>query len=159
MIKALGFAEVYIVFAGTGEKFTRKLFNVQGRNVIQCANYPGYVLDECARLGFTRATLCGHPGKLLKVSAGSFNTHSHVSGGGIEALCTQLAVLGASPEVVGRVYASNTSREAADIVSAEGFARVWNVLAQIASAKCRERAGIPVSTVFIDGEGRVMGSA
>ena len=159
MIHALGFAEVYIVFAGTGEKFTRRLFNVQGRNIIQCANYLGYVLDECVRLGFTRATLCGHTGKLLKVAAGSFNTHSKVSGGGIEALCTQLAVLGASRELVERVYHANTTREAVDIVRAENFPEVWNVLARIASAKCTERAGFPVRTVFIDGEGQVLGSA
>ncbi|MBQ7155096.1 MAG: cobalamin biosynthesis protein CbiD [Synergistaceae bacterium] len=159
MIYALGFREVYITFAGTGENFTRQLFHIQGRNIIQCANYPGYVLDECARLGFTRATICGHPGKLLKVAAGSFNTHSHVSGGSIEALCTQLAILGASPDLVARVYSSNTTREAIEVVRGQGLGvRVWRELARIVSAKCRERANIPVSAVFIDGEGQVLGS-
>ena len=158
MIYALGFREVYIVFAGSGENFTRRVFNVQGRNIVQCANYPGYVLDECARLGFLRATICGHPGKLLKVTAGSFNTHSRVSGGSLEALCTQLAILGASPELVARVYSSNTTREAIAIVEAGGFAGVWEILARIVSAKCRERADIPVSAVFIDGDGKVLGS-
>ena len=159
MIRAVGFSEMYITFAGTGEDFTRRLFHLEGRNIIQCANYPGYVLDECARLGFSRATICGHPGKLLKVASGSFNTHSKVGGGGIEALCTQLAVLGAGAGLIERVYSSNTTREAIDIVRAEGFGQVWGVLARIVSAKCTQRAGFSVGAMFFDGEGRVLGCA
>lgn len=157
MIRAMGFEEVFITFAATGEEAARKLFHVQGRNVVQCANFPGYVLDECARLGFSRATLCGHPGKLLKVAAGSFNTHSRVSGGSLEALCTQLAILGASPDLVSRVYASNTTREAIATIEAGGYADVWGVLARIVSAKCSQRAKFPVSSAFIDGDGKILG--
>lgn len=160
MIRAMGFSEVYITFAATGEKFTRKLFGLTAKNVIQCANYIGHVLDECARLGFTRAVIAGHPGKLLKVSAGSFNTHSKNSGGGLEALCTQLAILGAGRELVSRVYSANTTREAIDIVQSEGYSLVWKVLAGITAGKCEERTGgrVKVSAVFFDGEGQVLGS-
>lgn len=160
MIRAMGFSEVYITFAATGEKFTRRAFRVQGRNVIQSGNYPGHVLDECARLGFTHAVIAGHPGKLLKVSAGSFCTHSRVAGGGFEALCTQLAILGAGRELVGRVYHANTTREAIEIVRREGYSSVWNVLAGITAGKCEERTGgsVKVSAVFFDGEGQVLGS-
>ena len=160
MIRAMGFSEVYITFAATGEKFTRKLFHVHGKNVIQCANYPGYVLDECARLGFTRAVIAGHPGKLLKVSAGSFNTHSKNSGGGLEALCTQLAILGAGRELVQKVYSANTTREAIEIIRSEGYSLVWRVLAGITARKCSDRTGgsVKVSAVFFDGEGRILGS-
>ena len=160
MIRAMGFYEVYITFAATGEKFTRKLFGLTSRNVIQCANYPGHVLDECARLGFTQAVIAGHPGKLLKVSAGSFCTHSKFSGGGLEALCTQLAILGAGRELVSRVYNANTTREAMEIIRIEGYSLVWNVLAEIVSGKCEERTGgsVKVNAVFFDGEGQVLGS-
>ncbi|MBQ3654856.1 MAG: cobalamin biosynthesis protein CbiD [Synergistaceae bacterium] len=160
MIYSLGFREVYITFAGTGEKFTRKIFGLTSRNVIQCANFPGCVLDEAQRLGFTRAVIAGHPGKLLKVCAGSFNTHSKVSGGGLEALCTQLALMGACPELVGRVYHANTANEAAEIVRSEGYSRVWSILAEIVAHKAIERTNnsMKVSAVFIDGEGQVLGS-
>lgn len=160
MIRAMGFSEVYITFAATGEKFTRKLFGLTTRNLIQCANYPGHVLDECAKLGFAHAVLCGHPGKLLKVSAGSFSTHSKFSGGGLEALCTQLAILGAGRELVQRVYSSNTTREAIEIIHREGYSLVWNVLAEITAGKCTERTGgsVKVNAVFFDGDGQVLGS-
>ena len=159
MIRSLGFREVYITFAATGEKFTRRIFHINGRNVIQCGNYPGHILDEAARLGFESATIAGHPGKLLKVAAGSFNTHSKVSGGGLEVLCTQLAILGAGPELVSMVYHANTTNEAADIVKDNGYGVVWGILAEIVAHKCRERTcnSVKVSAVFIDNDGKILG--
>ena len=159
MIRALGYTELYVAFAGTGEKFTRKIFGLTGRNVIQCGNYPGHVLDEAAKLGFNHATICGHPGKLLKLAAGSFITHSHIADGRLEALCTHLALMGASRDIVSRIYHSNTTNEATGIIRAEGFSRVWGNIAGVISRKCEERVGmsITVSVVFVDGDGAILG--
>ena len=161
MINALGFSEIYVTFAGTGEKFTRRIFHVEERNVIQCGNYIGHVLDEAAKLGFKRATICGNPGKLLKVSAGSFNTHSKVADGRLEALCTHLALMGADSDIVSKIYHSNTTNEAVEIVKAEGFCGVWNNIAEAISRKCEERVNMAmkVSAVFVDGEGEILGYA
>ena len=161
MINALGFSEIYVTFAGTGEKFTRRIFHVEGRNIIQCGNYIGHVLDEAAKLGFKRATICGNPGKLLKVSAGSFNTHSKVADGRLEALCTHLALMGADSDIVSKIYHSNTTNEAVEIVKAEGFCGVWNNIAEAISRKCEERVNMAmkVSAVFVDGEGEILGYA
>ena len=158
MIHSLGHREIFIAFAGTGEKFTRKIFGLTGRNIIQCGNYPGHVLDESAKLGFTRATICGHPGKLLKVSAGNFITHSKVADGRLESLCAHLALMGAGRNLIRRVYHSNTTNEALEIVRAEGYCGVWNNIARVISRKCEERVGnMKVSAVFIDGEGAIIG--
>ena len=161
MIHSLGFSEVYIAFAGTGEKLTRRIFHVDGRNVIQCGNYIGHVIDEAAKLGFTRATICGNPGKLLKVASGSFNTHSKVSDGRLEALCTHLALMGASSDIISKIYHSNTTNEAIEIVRAEGFFGVWNNIAEVISRKCEERVNMAmkVSAIFVDGEGEILGYA
>lgn len=161
MISSLGFSELYIAFAGSGEKFLRRIFSVTTRNVIQCANYPGYVLDESVQLGFTHATICGHPGKLLKVAAGNFCTHSKSSDGRLEALCTHLALMGAGRETIHRVFATNTTTEAIGIVRSEGYGAVWNTLARQVAFRCSERlcGRMQVSVVFIDGEGEVLGSA
>ena len=159
MINALGFSEIYVTFAGTGEKFTRRIFHVEGRNIIQCGNYIGHVLDEAAKLGFKRATICGNPGKLLKVSAGSFNTHSRIADGRLEALCTHLALTGAGRELIRQVYESNTTNEAVEIVKAGGFAGVWNNIAEVISRKCAERVNgaMKIDVVFFDGEGVILG--
>lgn len=167
MIRSLGFSELYVTFAGTGEKFTRKIFGVEGRNVIQCGNYIGHVLDVSAELGFTHAIICGHPGKLLKLAAGSFITHSRIADGRLEALCTHLALTGANCKLIRRVYGSNTTNEAVETVRAEGFGGVWNNIAEVISAKCEERVrgvkrvngnmNMKIDVVFIDAEGGILG--
>lgn len=160
MIHSLGHREIFIAFAGTGEKFTRKIFHVEGKNVIQCGNYPGHVLDESAKFGFTHATICGHPGKLLKVSAGNFITHSKVADGRLESLCAHLALMGASQSLIRRIYHSNTTNEAIDIITAERFSDVWNNIARVISAKCEERVNkaMKISAVFFDNDGVILGS-
>ena len=160
MIHSLGFREIFIAFAGAGERFTRKIFHIEGRNVIQCGNYPGHVLDESARFGFTHAAICGHPGKLLKVSAGSFITHSKVADGRLESLCTHLALMGAGQNLIQRIYNSNTTNEALEIVRAERFCGVWNNIARVISRKCEERVNkaMKVSAVFFDNDGVILGS-
>ena len=160
MIHSLGHREIFIAFAGTGEKFTRRIFGVHGRNVIQCGNYPGHVLDESAKLGFTHAIICGHPGKLLKVSAGNFITHSRVADGRLESLCAHLALMGAGQSLIHRIYHSNTTNEAINIITAEGFANVWNNIARVISFKCEERVrkAMKISAVFIDSDGNILGA-
>ena len=176
MIYSLGFRELFITFAGTGEKFTRQIFHVESRstiqtgncrnnetaeahNIIQCGNYPGYVLDEAAELGFEHAIITGHPGKLLKLAAGSFNTHSKIADGKLEALCTHLALIGADRELITKIYHSNTTNQAIELVNSAGFNQVWNNIAEIVSRKCEERTNgkMKVDTVFIDGTGKVLG--
>ena len=160
MIRSLGFREVYITFAGTGEKLTRKIFHVETRNVIQCSNYPGHVLDEAVKLNFTRAIFCGHPGKLLKLAAGSFVTHSKVADGRLESLCTHLALIGASQNLVYKIYHSNTTNEAVEIIKSEGFGKVWNNIAEAISQKCRERTNdtMKIDVIFFDNEGEILGA-
>ena len=158
MIRTLGFSELYITFANSGEKALRKIFNITGRNVIQCGNYIGHVLDEAARLNFERAVILGHPGKLLKVAAGNFNTHNKISDGRLESLCTHLALMGAPQEFIEQIFHSNTTNEAIELINSRGFNRVWDNIAEIISRKCSERTfnKLKVDAVFIDSDGEIL---
>lgn len=158
MIRALGFDKIYITFANSGEKAARKIFDIHGKNIIQSGNYIGHVLDESARLNFTHAIICGHPGKLLKVAAGSFNTHNKISDGRLESLCTHLALMGASQEIISRIYHSNTTNEAINIISESGYNKVWHNIAEIIKQKCESRINnkFKVDAYFIDNDGRLL---
>ena len=160
MIKALGFQKIYITFGNTGEKFLRKIFDVSGRNVIQTGNYIGYVLDEISRLKFTHAIICAHAGKLLKVAAGSFNTNNKIADGRFEALCTHLALAGASRDFIEKIFFSNTIDEAAEIIKISDFKHIWDNIAKIISRKCKERIfaeNLKVSAYFLDNNGEISG--
>ncbi|MBR1487142.1 MAG: cobalamin biosynthesis protein CbiD [Synergistaceae bacterium] len=160
MIKALGFQEIYLTFAGTGEKILRKIFNLNSRNVVQTGNYIGYVIDEALKLNFNKIKICGHPGKLLKVAAGSFNTHSKIADGRLEALCTHLALAGVNYEFISKIFNSNTTNEAINLIEAAKFNFVWDNVAAVIAKKCRERTlyKIKFDVFIIDNEGKILGS-
>ena len=104
--------------------------------------------------------ICGHPGKLLKVAAGSFNTHSKIADGRLEALCTHLALEGAEREFINKIFNSNTTNEAIELINAAGFNHVWNNIAWIISRKCRERTlyKIKFDVFIIDSNAKILGS-
>ena len=118
----------------------RKAWGIEGRCVIQTGNYPGHVLDEAARMGFRRGLFCAHPGKLLKVAAGSFNTHNRVADGRLEALCTQAALAGADRAVVRRLYECRTTENAMELLREERLEFLWNPLAEVVARRCTDRS-------------------
>jgi cobalt-precorrin-5B (C1)-methyltransferase len=154
-----GRTSLAVTFGNTGEQALRKAFGIEGRCVMQSGNYIGYVFDEMARLGFKRALLCGHPGKLLKVAAGSFNTHNRTADGRMEALCTQAAIAGASAETAKELYSCRTTEEAMVIVERRGLNCLWNVLAEVAARRSKERAfgDIEIEAAFLDNNGAILG--
>ena len=160
MISKLGFDRLFITFGNTGEKAIRKIFSLNTRNVIQTENYIGYVLDEALRLNFFHIVICGHPGKLLKVAAGSFNTHSKISDGRREAICTHLALAGAGRELITKIFNANTTNEAIEIINLANFNFVWNNIAKIISVKCCERTfyKIKIDVFIIDANEKILGS-
>ena len=160
MISSLGFKKIYITFGYTSEKSLRKIFNIKTRNIIQAGNYIGHVIDEALRLNFNHVIICGHPGKLLKVAAGSFNTHNKISDGRLEALCTHLALAGADKDLIKKIFYSNTTNEAIEIINENNFNFVWNNIAEIISLKCRERTfnKMIFDVYIIDNEGKILGA-
>ena len=167
MIHALEYREIFITFGNLGEKSLRKARNLQSRNIIQAGNYAGFVIDEAAKLGFAKIILAGHPGKLLKIAAGNFNTHSKVSDSRIEVLCTHLAILGADYELIREIYDCNLTDEALRIImqklNRESYAKFWQNISEAVCRKCRERVNVNVNNVefaaiFLNHEGKMFGN-
>ena len=69
------------------------LGNQAGRPVI-CSNFVGPMLRAAAAKDMKKVTLVGPLGKVIKVSAGIFNTHSHVADAREEILVANAAMLG-----------------------------------------------------------------
>jgi len=156
---AAGRKIIALVFGRTGEDVFRKAWNVQSRCAVRVGNYLGYVLDEAVRLKFEKVLLCGHPGKLLKVAAGTFNTHNRTGDGRLEALCTQAAIAGASAEQVKNLYYCGTTENAMKLVSEYLLEEVWTVLAGITAKRCSERSfgALKVEAAYLDNNAYVLG--
>ena len=153
---------ISLTFGNTGENAMRKAFGLTGRCVVQVGNYIGFVLDEAERLGFERVLLCGHPGKLLKVAAGGFNTHNRVADGRMEALCAHAALLGMERGFIERLYGCVMTESAIELLKQSGKAgALWNSLAEAAAKRCADRSygALSVAAAFVDNDGAVLGKS
>ncbi len=154
---AQGHRSLAFTFGNQGEAAMRARF--PGLPVVQMSNEVGFMLDAALALGVKRILLGGHPGKLVKVSAGIFQTHSHTADGRREAIITHLARMAAPLELIESVYACSTTDAAAALIHAAGFDAVWDRLAEAAQRCCslRVHGKIRVDVVFVDGKGGLLG--
>lgn len=160
-----GRGAVILTFANTGEIALKKAwgFSESSRCVVQTGNRIGFVLDEIRRLGVARVLIGGHPGKLLKVAAGSFDTHNRTADGRMEALCTHAALEGMDLEFIRRLYECMTTENAIALVGEDGSlgGRLWKRLAEAVVRRCVDRSfgETEVAAAFIDNKGTILGES
>jgi cobalt-precorrin-5B (C1)-methyltransferase len=65
-----------LVPGNIGERAARGNFRLSPEQVIEVSNQWGEMLDETLRYDFANLLIVGHPGKLAKLTAGEWNTHS-----------------------------------------------------------------------------------
>jgi cobalt-precorrin-5B (C1)-methyltransferase len=110
---ALGVAEAAGVRAPVfvpghiGERAARAHLNLRDEQVVEVGNEWGYVLDEALRRPFTNLMIVGHPGKLAKLAAGDWDTHSGRSKSALPA--------------VARMHEESLGRPAAPTATVEGI--------------------------------------
>ena len=95
-----GRGTVYLAPGGFGERAARERFGAAETAIVQCSNFVGDLLDRCVDAGVERVVLVGHAGKLVKVAAGIWNTHSRYGDARLETLAALAAAAGAPPTLV-----------------------------------------------------------
>ncbi|MHB9096206.1 MAG: cobalt-precorrin-5B (C(1))-methyltransferase CbiD [Syntrophales bacterium] len=159
---ALGVAEAAGVRAPVfvpghiGERAARTHLNVADEQVVEVGNEWGYILDEALRRPFTEMLILGHPGKLAKLIAGDWDTHSGRSKSALPA--------------VARMHEESLHRPAPPAATVEGiFAALeaadkitlGNALAAAIRTAVHERmAGrLRPAVILIDLGGRIIGQS
>ncbi|MGP3592899.1 cobalt-precorrin-5B (C(1))-methyltransferase CbiD [Vagococcus sp. WN89Y] len=128
--RANGLERVILVPGNHGERFVREQLGCCGEQVVTMSNFVGYMIEEAVRLGFRQIVLVGHPGKLIKIAAGIFHTHSHIADARMETLVAHLALLGAPYALLLAVSECDTTEAAAEHIEAAGFSHLFPHLAQ-----------------------------
>lgn len=128
--RAAGLSRVVLVPGNHGERFVREQLGIDSDVVVTMSNFVGYMLDEAVRLGFRHIVLIGHPGKLIKIAAGIFHTHSHIADARMETLVAHLALLGAPLALLTQVSDCDTTEAAMEHIDAFGYQRIYNHLAE-----------------------------
>lgn len=156
MARAAGHRSVWLAPGGIGERYAIEVLEAPPDAVVQCSNFVGALLDECARAGVGHVVLVGHAGKLVKVAAGLFDTHSRTGDARLETVAAVAAAEGAPGPLVARLLDLTTVQAAVAELRAAGLDDVWRAIALRASTRASARAGVPVDVVLLGYEGEVL---
>ena len=144
-------------FGNMGEK------NLIARGVAEdkiciCSNFIGYRLREASSLGVKKVLLSGHLGKMVKLSGGIFNTHSHIADAKNEIISANLALLGAPKALIEKVMQCLTAEESISAIREYGYNEVFDILAQKAAQKSHAHTynEILVETMMFDLKGNLI---
>ncbi len=130
MKRANGLEKIILVPGNHGERFVSQQMSIDGDYVVTMSNFVGYMLQEAVRLGFRHVVLVGHPGKLVKIAAGIFHTHSHIADGRMETLISHLALMGAPVELLQAVDRCDTTEAAIELIAERGWQAVYHQIAR-----------------------------
>jgi cobalt-precorrin-5B (C1)-methyltransferase len=128
--RAAGLERVVLVPGNHGERFVREQLAIDGDIVVTMSNFVGYMIEEAVRLGFQHIVLVGHPGKLIKIAAGVFHTHSHIADARMETLVAHLALQGAPRALLTLINECDTTEAAMEHIEAFGFQHIYSHLAK-----------------------------
>ncbi|MFZ5943615.1 MAG: cobalt-precorrin-5B (C(1))-methyltransferase CbiD [Bacillota bacterium] len=103
--------------------------------ICHTSNFIGFMLEKAVDIGFKRIILWGHPGKLLKIACGNFQTHNRISDGRMETLAAYLATLQAPVHLINEVLDSVTTENAIKLVEENNYQQVWKIIAGKISAR------------------------
>ncbi|MDI9614217.1 cobalt-precorrin-5B (C(1))-methyltransferase CbiD [Methanothermobacter sp.] len=157
---ARGFRELVFVPGNIGERFAREYFNrIEEERIIQMANFPGYMLGEAAKKGVKRITLMGHAGKLIKLSAGIFQTKNSIADARREIMTAHAALSGAAPEVIERIFNLATVEEMISELKKHRLSEsVFNSISKSIKDRCYEKFSLDVDVLIFSMSGRILNS-
>ena len=120
--EANGIKSPVLVPGHIGERAARRHFRLAEVQVVEVGNEWGFVLEQFPRYGFAELLVVGHPGKLAKLTAGEWDTHSSRSGSAVPIVAgIASALLGGEvpePATVEGLFAGLSSEERRQLADA-----------------------------------------
>ena len=120
-----------------GEDFAKDELGISEAKIVQMSNFVGYVLHEVQRLKFNKILIVGDLGKMIKVSAGIFSTHSKDADARAEVMVANLALMGGVPtEFLRQIYGCLTTISMIKLINEAGYQGVYQIIVD----KIKQRA-------------------
>ncbi len=150
MLAASGKRDLLLVPGNFGTDFSRDVLGLDITQAAECSNYIGEALDCCSELNFRSVLLVGHIGKLCKLAAGIFDTHSRTADGRREVFVTHAALCGGERQLLQKLYQCAVTDECLALLEeASLLAPVMESMgAAIGEALHRRGGSIQVEGVF-----------
>jgi cobalt-precorrin-5B (C1)-methyltransferase len=157
MAVALGYSSVVLTPGRLGAKWAVSR-GIPEPAVVEMSNFVGFMLEKCVEKGIKKVLLWGHHGKLVKVAAGIFHTHSRTADARQETFAALAAALGAGPTIVSSILECVTTEAIVKILRRENLMQVLNIAAEKASVRASEyvRGDLAVGTALLSMKGEVL---
>lgn len=132
-LHAVGEKKVLVTPGNYGQAYASEYLGVDLAKSVKSSNYIGDTIDLAISYGMKDFLLVGNIGKLVKLAAGIFNTHSKVADGRGEIFAVHAAMAGAGANVVQEIYNCINTDRMLDVVEREGLreAVMQSILAAI----------------------------
>lgn len=118
--RAMGYEQVVIAPGNYGMDFMKTTYHYDLDKAVKCSNYIGATLDMIGELQFKEVLLVGHLGKLVKVSGGIMNTHSHEADSRMELMAAAGIRAGLEAEILSEVLDAVSVDAAYEIIKKTG---------------------------------------
>lgn len=138
MLAEKKYKKIIFVPGNYGRDFATQELQIRSVPIIKISNYIGDMLEEAVRLGFQEILLVGDLGKLIKVSAGIFHTHSRVADGRMEILSCYAALLGGDRHLVKKIFKGKTTTAGIQLIQEYHMEGIYDFIVQRVSQKARE---------------------
>ncbi len=169
VIKAAAKKQDYltIISGYVGEKMMDS-FGADEKSRVAVGDMIGFALSEAQRYGIKKLFLPLHVGKLTKIAAGLFNTHSDLGDARLETLTAVAGACGASQQQMQQLLDMTLAEEAISLLQEWELDQTFNNLSERAKMRCEkylqkaaaERPGSPipaVETAALDLKGNLLG--
>jgi cobalt-precorrin-5B (C1)-methyltransferase len=148
-----------------GRKAVERNFSTRDQQVIEAGNEWGFVVDAAVPRRFEKILVAGHPGKLVKLAAGYWDTHSARSGRAHDIVARRAELLFRRPlpgqQVTAEgIFSSLSAEEAETLGNSLAGAVRGAILARMETKSDSAGTAIPVLAVALtDMQGRIRGTA
>ena len=150
VVRARGQSELLLVPGHMGERAARNL--VPELEPVEAGNAWGAVLDRAVAAGFRAVVAVGHPGKLVKLAQGQWDTHSS-AGSSAASWASRLLRRGG----IGDLPESDTLEGLLVPLDEVARRRASDLLAGRVARALRRRGGIAARTLLVDLKGNPLG--
>jgi cobalt-precorrin-5B (C1)-methyltransferase len=147
---AAGHRDVLVTVGNFAAEFARETLGLSLESQVKCQNFIGDALAAASEIGFERALLVGHLGKLVKLGIGIVSTHSSHGDGRMETLVMCALEAGAPLELL-RGIAECVSTDAALVLlrKADLLEPVMDILRIRIEATMKRHAAETLETGFV----------
>jgi len=153
---ALGYTTIALVPGNMGARAAEGRLKFPADSIVQMSNFVGFMLDYCVEKGVKKVVLLGHIGKMVKVAAGYFDTHSGKTEDPVELM--KKLIRNETKDIAPMMYMVkvNTAEDAAQGLSKMGYSRLLDKIAETATVKALEyvdgKLEIGTSITILSGE-------